>query len=71
MPAILNAANEVAVAAFLSERCSFLQIPQIIEETMNTLQSEPADDLGVLLDADRRARETAERLVQAGVTRTC
>ncbi|WP_457668581.1 1-deoxy-D-xylulose-5-phosphate reductoisomerase [Thiolapillus sp.] len=71
MPAILNAANEVAVAAFLDKRCSFLQIPQIIEETMDSLQAEPADDLEVLLRADRRARETAERMVQAGVTKTC
>lgn len=71
MPAILNAANEVAVAAFLQGSARFLQIPLIIEATMDALQGEPADNLDVLLRADRRARETAERLVQKGVTKAC
>ncbi len=71
MPAILNAANEVAVAAFLRRETSFPQIPQIIEKTMNELQAEPANDLNILLQADHRARETAERLVREGVTKAC
>ncbi|WP_456415337.1 1-deoxy-D-xylulose-5-phosphate reductoisomerase [Thiolapillus sp.] len=71
MPAILNAANEVAVAAFLRGETGFLQIPQIIETTMNALQAESADSLETLLQADRRARETAERLVREGVTKAC
>ncbi|WP_456415902.1 1-deoxy-D-xylulose-5-phosphate reductoisomerase [Thiolapillus sp.] len=71
MPAILNAANEVAVAAFLRGETGFLQIPQIIEMTMNALQAESADSLETLLQADRRARETAERLVREGVTKAC
>ncbi|WP_456407912.1 1-deoxy-D-xylulose-5-phosphate reductoisomerase [Thiolapillus sp.] len=71
MPAILNAANEVAVAAFLAGKCSFAQIPGIIEETMDTLEAEPATELAVLLSADRRARDVAERLVSNGVTQAC
>lgn len=71
MPVILNAANEVAVAAFLDGKCSFVQIPQIIENTMNSLEAESVTDLAVLLSADRRARDAAERLVACGVTETC
>ncbi len=71
MPAILNAANEVAVAAFLAGRTGFVQIPQIIEASMDLLQAEPADNLDVLLAADKRARETAERMVLRGVTQAC
>ena len=71
MPAVLNAANEVAVAAFLQGRTGFLQIPQVIEGTMNRLRPEPADDLDMLLQVDLRAREIAERLVQEGVTKAC
>ncbi len=67
MPAILNAANEVAVAAFLAGRCGFMDIPRVIEQTMNSLQGQAADSLEVLLEADARARETAERLLGSGV----
>jgi 1-deoxy-D-xylulose-5-phosphate reductoisomerase len=71
MPTILNAANEVAVAAFLEGRTGFVQIPQIIEATMDVLQAEPADSLDILLAADKQARETAERMVLRGVTQAC
>ncbi len=68
MPAILNAANEVAVEAFLQNRIGFLQIPKINESTMNALQLEPADDLDILLAADKLARKTAEQLIASGVS---
>jgi 1-deoxy-D-xylulose-5-phosphate reductoisomerase len=68
VPAILNAANEVAVDAFLHNRIGFLQIPQIIETTMDELQAETADDLDTLLSADKLARETAEQLILSGVS---
>ena len=67
MPAILNAANEVAVAAFLAGRSGFMDIPRVIEQTMNSLQGQAADSLEVLLEADALARETAERLLAAPV----
>ena len=65
-PAILNAANEVAVAAFLAERLRFPAIAGVVESTLAALAPNPADELDVILADDRRARETAARL--AGVT---
>ena len=64
-PAIFNAANEVAVAAFLDGRASFLAIPQIIEHTLHSVANfEPADLAAVLaLDAD--ARRVATSLLPA------
>jgi 1-deoxy-D-xylulose-5-phosphate reductoisomerase len=59
-PAILNAANEVAVAAFLAGSLGFLAIPELIERTLSALPAEPADDLAVLLASDHRARRMAE-----------
>ena len=64
-PAILNAANEVAVAAFLAERLPFPAIAGVVESTLAALAPNPADELEVILADDRRARETASRL--AGV----
>lgn len=62
-PAILNAANEIAVAAFLSEQISFMQISEVVEFTLNQLNSEKAESLDVILDADRSAREISKQRV--------
>jgi 1-deoxy-D-xylulose-5-phosphate reductoisomerase len=62
-PAILNAANEVAVAAFLGGRLPFLAIPVLLEATLASLPAEPALDLGVLMDCDERARRRATELL--------
>lgn len=62
-PATLNAANEVAVAAFLEGRLPFLQITAVIEETLNTLGAGPARSLEEVLAADAAARMRAGRLV--------
>jgi 1-deoxy-D-xylulose-5-phosphate reductoisomerase len=62
-PAILNAANEVAVAAFLAGDLAFLAIPELIERTLSALPAEPADDLAVLLASDQRARRMTEQLL--------
>ena len=62
-PAILNAANEVAVAAFLQERIGFLQIPAIVDDTLAAVPHAAADGLDVLLAADAQARRHAERCV--------
>jgi 1-deoxy-D-xylulose-5-phosphate reductoisomerase len=59
-PAMLNAANEVAVAAFLAGQLPFLGIAELIERTLAALPAEPADDLAVLLASDHRARRMAE-----------
>jgi 1-deoxy-D-xylulose-5-phosphate reductoisomerase len=59
---IFNAANEVAVAAFLDEKIPFLKIVEIIQETLNSLPSEVAKNLDVILKADAKAREIASNL---------
>ena len=57
--ATLNAANEVAVAAFLDGRIRFLDIPAIIEATLEAAESLPADSIETLLAADAAARRDA------------
>ncbi|HXV62418.1 MAG TPA: 1-deoxy-D-xylulose-5-phosphate reductoisomerase [Vicinamibacteria bacterium] len=64
-PAVLNAANEVAVAAFLERRIGFLTIGEVLAETLSRHAPKPAEDLSVVIDADRWAREEAERLLGA------
>ena len=64
-PAVLNAANEVAVAAFLAERIDFLRIPAIVAETLERVQDGDEACLDDILAADDSARRTAEALVAA------
>jgi len=78
-PCILNAANEVAVAAFLGEGIRFTDIPRMIERTMEGAPSDSAQSLNASSDkainadveriyhADRRAREYAEQLLTSEV----
>ncbi|MEE4358622.1 MAG: 1-deoxy-D-xylulose-5-phosphate reductoisomerase [Desulfococcaceae bacterium] len=63
LPAVLNAANEVAVQAFLDKKISFPAIPELIREIMNehTLIEAPA--LDDIFAADRQARQDAERKI--------
>ena len=65
MPATMNAANEVAVEAFLQTGIRFLDIPDIIRSTMEAHVSRPIDGLDDALEADRWARAKAESLVHA------
>lgn len=62
-PAMLNAANEVAVEAFLDERLRFTDIPALVEQTLTELPMMEADGLPTILHADRMAREHALRLL--------
>jgi len=64
-PALLNAANEEAVEAFLAGRLAFLQIPAVIESVMAHGDIVPADSLDVVLAADRQGREYARREIGA------
>jgi 1-deoxy-D-xylulose-5-phosphate reductoisomerase len=64
-PAVLNAANEVAVEAFLGGRLGFTGIARVIRETMAEVPAGPADGLPAVLAADRKARDTASALVMA------
>lgn len=59
-PAILNAANEVAVSAFLQRQLGFLAISALVEETLAALPATPATSLEMLREADRQARLLAE-----------
>lgn len=58
-PAVLNAANEIAVARFLQGSLKFLAIADVIAETLEAVAWEPADDLAVLLASDAEARRQA------------
>ena len=60
-PCAFNAANEVAVAAFLEGRLPFLGIAATVEETLAGIDGGPAHDLDELVDADAEARRLAER----------
>jgi 1-deoxy-D-xylulose-5-phosphate reductoisomerase len=62
-PAVLNAANEVAVAAFLEGRLRYTAIPRVIEQTLDRESGGAAASLDAVLEADRRARRSAERAV--------
>lgn len=64
-PATLNAANEVAVAAFLEGRLGFQQIAQLVDRTLQAMPLEPVTGRGLetLLDIDRRVRDLAESLL--------
>jgi 1-deoxy-D-xylulose-5-phosphate reductoisomerase len=62
-PAVLNAANEVAVGAFLEGKLRYTAIPQVIERALASAPSAPADDLAGVLEADRSARRSAAEFV--------
>jgi 1-deoxy-D-xylulose-5-phosphate reductoisomerase len=62
-PCVLNAANEVAVHAFLDGRLRFLEIAEVIERTLGELGSEPVSSFESLYEADRLARELAGGMV--------
>ncbi|MBC6404317.1 MAG: 1-deoxy-D-xylulose-5-phosphate reductoisomerase [Rhodospirillales bacterium] len=60
LPLALNAANEVAVAAFLRREIGFLDIAAVVEETMERMPEVAADSLGEILIADKEARRLAQ-----------
>ncbi len=61
MPCILNAANEIAVQAFLTERIGFNQIPEVIEKSMQTSTFIQKPTLEDYIETDRETREKAEK----------
>jgi 1-deoxy-D-xylulose-5-phosphate reductoisomerase len=62
MPAALSAANEIAVASFLNRRTRFMDIPRVIEATMEAHETQPCSSIEAVVEADRWARSHAERL---------
>lgn len=63
LPAVLNAANEIAVQAFLDETISFPQLSKTIEKTMHLHQTQYHPKLDDILQADQWARETAKTII--------
>jgi 1-deoxy-D-xylulose-5-phosphate reductoisomerase len=63
-PAVFNAANEVAVAAFLDESLRFVEIPRIIERTLDACGATPIRSLDDVRAADREAREHARAYIE-------
>ena len=62
-PAILNAANEIAVAAFLQQHITFLQIAHVVEHTLNQVENGSAESLETILEIDQRARAVASHRI--------
>ena len=65
-PAVLNAANEVAVSAFLQGRIGFLSIAALVEDALAAITAEPAQSMAALADADVRARRHASHAIATG-----
>jgi 1-deoxy-D-xylulose-5-phosphate reductoisomerase len=59
----LNAANEIAVTAFLQQKIGFLEIPKIIENTLNRFDNFPVNTLESILENDKNARIIAQELL--------
>jgi 1-deoxy-D-xylulose-5-phosphate reductoisomerase len=64
MPAALSAANEIAVAAFLNRQIKFMEIPRIIEQTMEAHVTQSCESIEAVLEADHWSRSCAERLLR-------
>jgi 1-deoxy-D-xylulose-5-phosphate reductoisomerase len=62
-PAIMNAANEVAVAAFLARRIGFLDIVGMVEAVLDRLGAPPAADLDTIIALDTAARRAADAMI--------
>ena len=62
LPAVYNAANEVAVDAFCSGQIGYLDIAHVVEKTMDAHPSQPASELSQLISLDTAARETAQKI---------
>jgi len=67
MPAVLSGANEIAVKAFLDEKITFLEIPLLIENTMEQHDLHPIDSIDRALDADQWAKAKAAEILESMV----
>ena len=63
-PTVLNAANEIAVAAFLDQGLPYLKIPVVVEHVLNSIASIPASSIEHILDVDAQARESAHQYIR-------
>jgi 1-deoxy-D-xylulose-5-phosphate reductoisomerase len=66
MPAVLNGSNEIAVESFLGRKIGFLDIPLLIEKTMQAHQPFPIDSIETVMEIDSWARDTAREISEKG-----
>ena len=66
LPCVMNAANEVAVAAFLADACRLTDIDATVERVMEQMGSEPVESLEQLEDIDARSRALASDILTRG-----
>jgi len=59
----LNAANEIAVGAFLDEKILFPDIPAVVAKVMEAHRARPADSIETIYEIDREARREARRFI--------
>lgn len=64
MPTVLNAANEIAVDAFLNEQIRFTDIPVIIEQCMDKFSADDASSLDIILATDQLARQHSRQIIE-------
>ncbi len=64
IPTVLNGANEIAVESFLEGRIGFLDIPELIEKTIEVHKPYPIDSIEAVMEADRWARKTAREFLK-------
>jgi 1-deoxy-D-xylulose-5-phosphate reductoisomerase len=64
MPCVLNAANEIAVEAFLSEKISFMEIPRIVSETMAEHRLQKGESIEEIMGASEWAKQKAKKVIE-------
>ncbi len=67
MPAVMNAANEIAVEAFLYEKLKFMEIVKVVRQTMQLHKPLCGDTIEEILESDLWARKTAESIINNGI----
>lgn len=70
-PAILNAANEIAVQSFLDKKISFMEIPQVIESVLNATNVESVESIEQLINIDMQSRKSAQEAVMTMTRSIC
>ena len=65
-PTILNAANEIAVAAFLSSKIKYLSIPRLVEKTLNKASFSNINSIKDVIEIDKNSRQIATSMVISG-----
>ena len=63
-PTIMNAANEIAVAAFLNLQIKFTQINEVVDSVLNTLETSNVENLETILEADKMVRDFTSNYIQ-------